>query len=112
MFFPICDFASSQHFHQVHNSPVFVCFRSIYLIFLAINSTVIAAVSSLGVNCSSRLKMLSEYICLKKSAIVASVRTAWRASVLREFIGIHVLSQWSVTRRSECKVFLERTIGL
>ena len=29
-----------------------------------------------------------------------------------EYIAIHVLSQWSVTRRSECKVFLERTIGL
>ena len=82
--FPICDFASSQQFHQLHNSPVtlFVCFRSISLIFLAINSTVIAAVSSFGVNCSSRLKMLSEYICLKECAIVASVRTAWRASVL------------------------------
>ena len=31
--FPICDFASSQQFHQLHNSPVFVCFRSISLIF-------------------------------------------------------------------------------
>ena len=80
--FPICDFASSQQFHQIHNSPVFVSFRSISLIFLAINSTVIAAVSSFGVNCSSRLKMLSECICLKECAIVASVRTAWRASVL------------------------------
>ena len=80
--FPISDFASSQQSHQLHNSPVFVCFRSISLIFLAINSTVIAAVSSFGVNCSSRLKRLSEYICLKKCAIVASVRTAWRASVL------------------------------
>ena len=50
---------------QLHNSPVFVSFRSISLIFLAINSTVIAAVSSFGVNCSSRLKMLSEYTCLK-----------------------------------------------
>ena len=27
--------------------------------------------------------MLSEYICLKKFAIAASVRTAWRASVLQ-----------------------------
>ena len=81
--FPICDFAFSQQFHQLHNSPVtvFVCFRSISLIFLAINSTVITAVSSFGVNCSSRLKMLSEYTCLKKCAIVASVPTAWRASV-------------------------------
>ena len=80
--FPICDFASSQQFHQLHNSPVFACFRSISLIFLAINSTVIAAVSSFGVNCFLRLKMLSEYICLKKCAIVASVRMAWRANVL------------------------------
>ena len=31
--FPICDFASSQQSHQLHNSPVFVCFRSISLIF-------------------------------------------------------------------------------
>ena len=80
--FPICDFASLQQFHQLQNSPVFVCFRSISLIFLAINSTVIAAASSFGVNCCSRLKMLSEYICLKKCAIVPSVRTASRASVL------------------------------
>ena len=41
--FPIWDFASSQQFHQLNNSPVFVCFRSMSLIFLAINSTVIAA---------------------------------------------------------------------
>ena len=61
---------------------VFVCFSSISLIFLAINSTVISAVSSFGVNCSSRLKMLSEYISLKKCAIVASVCTAWRPSAL------------------------------
>ena len=52
----VCDFASSQQLHQLHNFPVLVCFRSISLIFLAINSTVIAAVSSFGVNCSSRLK--------------------------------------------------------
>ena len=77
--FPICDFASSQQFHQLHNSPVFACFRSISLIFLAIILQ-LSQLSSFGVNCSLRLKMLSEYICLKKCAIVASVRSAWRAS--------------------------------
>ena len=79
--FPIYDFASSRQFHQLHNSPVTVCFRSISLIFLAVSSRVIAAVSSFGVNCSSRLKMLSEYICLKKCAIVASVRMAFGGQV-------------------------------
>ena len=46
-------------------SPVFVCFRLISLIFLAINSTVIAAVSSFGVNCSSSKCIMIEYIAIQ-----------------------------------------------
>ena len=73
--FPICDFSSLQQFHQLHNSPdpVFVCFRSISLIFLAINSTVIAAVSSFGVNCSA-CKLFGYCFCRVPDIVRANVR--------------------------------------
>ena len=66
---PIFDFASSQVFYQLHNSPAKVsdssCFLIIHCIFLSINLTVIAAVNSSRVNCSFKFEMSSEYICLK-----------------------------------------------